>query len=447
LNLGEYKNIVNCNVPAFWQQFKMYEEGVLFWAVTGLLLILIAALIPRRMGIVFIGCVFAYSAYLQIDWHDRGAKAADGLWRTALKVRESYPPGTCVGFDHSGINSSSRKRYWYGFGFVLFDYGFQRMSFDKWIADCDGPLFSYERNLNERKQGIYAAAASPDGGPVLWVKGKAPFTKPYPMSVKNRSDSLLLAMGSGWHSLERSHVWSSRAAELTLPVPDHCRDGRCSAVLNLSAYGASSGRPVRLFVKNETGGMFTEGIVFKDSKPLSVRIPLEANSSVQKIYLSIPEAISPKELEGAGDARVLGAALREITLEGSADANLTLSYSAANLLALPRAVGRVKSVVVSDGRAGYLIYGPYRALGAGKYKLVLTGKSKNHGSAWVDVVSDKGKVQHAKFQLKSTSNTSVILAEGQVELVLPVQDIEVRVYVGDEDDVILEGYELVPMQQ
>lgn len=314
MGLGEYSGNARFNISAFWQQFYLQEKGVFAWAATGGAVILLVGLIPRRVGMMLIACLFAFSAYLQIYWHYRESNTAANRWEAALKVRENYPPARCVGFDHSGIDSYARHIFWFDFGFILFDYALQRMSFDKWISTCDGPLFSYDKSLDERNSYIHIAAASP-GGPYLWVKGQQPATKLYPMSVEKRSISLLTVLDEGWHSMEQSIVWSSNLARLKMPVTDNCRKRSCSVILKLIAYGASSERPVTLLIKDAESGNSAGSVVFKDSNAVSVRILLNGLKPVQNFSLSVPNAISPKDLQGASDTRVLGVALKEIILD------------------------------------------------------------------------------------------------------------------------------------
>lgn len=108
----------------------------------------------------------------------------------------------------------------------------------------------------------------------------------------------------------------------------------------------------------------------------------------------------------------------------------------------PHQVGKLEGrALVSDGRPGFLLYGPYVAMQAGKYRLKVYGQAERADSAWVDVVSDKGKTQHAKFPIAQGSGT---LAQGEVELQAQVSDLEVRVYVDPNAKVKLEGYEFKP---
>jgi hypothetical protein len=103
-------------------------------------------------------------------------------------------------------------------------------------------------------------------------------------------------------------------------------------------------------------------------------------------------------------------------------------------------------LLLSNGNSGFIHFGPYVSMGAGRYRLLVRGAAEATSSAWVDVVSDKGTVQHGKFALTQTAPGIGVLADEEIQLDSPVGDIEVRVYVGAEDQIKLEGYELVPVE-
>jgi hypothetical protein len=110
-------------------------------------------------------------------------------------------------------------------------------------------------------------------------------------------------------------------------------------------------------------------------------------------------------------------------------------------------VGRYQDgLLLSNGNSGFIHFGPYVSMDGGRYRLLVRGTAKATSSAWVDVVSDKGTFQHGKFALTQTAHGIGILANGEIQLDSPVNDIEVRVYVGAEDQITLEGYELVPVE-
>ena len=84
--------------------------------------------------------------------------------------------------------------------------------------------------------------------------------------------------------------------------------------------------------------------------------------------------------------------------------------------------------LVSTGQQGVLVYGPYVPMDAGLYDLTVTGSATSTSSAWVDVASGTGTLQHAKFALTPTGEEEGVLASGQVVLEKDVTDLEVRVW-------------------
>ncbi|MEZ0121969.1 MAG: hypothetical protein AB9Q23_12790 [Candidatus Reddybacter sp.] len=101
----------------------------------------------------------------------------------------------------------------------------------------------------------------------------------------------------------------------------------------------------------------------------------------------------------------------------------------------------------TDGRAGYLIYGPYQAMKAGKYILQIKGKVKVNGDhAAVDVVYHKEGKTYAKFNGLSTNKALAnnILLEEKI-ILNDVDQLEIRVQVGESTDLIISEYSLKPI--
>ncbi|MGZ8184076.1 MAG: hypothetical protein ACXWT1_19185 [Methylobacter sp.] len=97
----------------------------------------------------------------------------------------------------------------------------------------------------------------------------------------------------------------------------------------------------------------------------------------------------------------------------------------------------------SDGRKGFLIFGPFQPIDAGHYQLIVRGSASTTASAWIDVVSRKGAVKHAKLPISiSHDDSAAVLADASVKLAEPVDDLEVRIWVDSSDNVRLDGYEL-----
>ncbi|CAE6712381.1 hypothetical protein [Candidatus Nitrotoga fabula] len=116
-----------------------------------------------------------------------------------------------------------------------------------------------------------------------------------------------------------------------------------------------------------------------------------------------------------------------------------------SLLKLPSAVGLVKDgVKISNGKVGFLTFGPYFPLKSGNYRLNVWGSSGMLNGSYVDVVSDLGNKIHAKFGLKPYVD-DVLIQNELVHLSRDVRDIEVRVWVNENDTIRLSGYSLEPL--
>ncbi|MGE8317172.1 MAG: hypothetical protein ACN6O3_00410 [Comamonas sp.] len=112
----------------------------------------------------------------------------------------------------------------------------------------------------------------------------------------------------------------------------------------------------------------------------------------------------------------------------------------------PKQVGTViDGKLASNGLSGFLHFGPYAPLQAGDYVLHIFGTVANASEVWVDVVSRKGSVNHGKFMIKQpTGFQENLLIAAPIHLPQPVNDIEVRMYVGAESKIVLNSYELRP---
>ncbi|MBL4606536.1 MAG: hypothetical protein JKY01_01740 [Pseudomonadales bacterium] len=303
------------NISAFWQSFVLKEHGVWIWLLAGCALIILTVAVPRKVSILLIATIFSYSSYLQIKWHNKDSENASNRWNAALQVRDQFTPGSCVGFDHSGIDTYVKHTFWFDFGFILYDYELKNLSFDQWLKSCNGPLFTYTRSFNDKKTEVYPIAMSSNGGPIAWMKGNPPEASAYPMVVSERSVALLRALGSGWHDLEKAHIWSSKQAQLKLPIPEICDSRACALMLYVSVYGASKERPVDVNLElGVEGDTQLKLLSYRNSSIQKISIQLPNNQPILSLSIHIPNAISPKNLRGVSDKRVLGVALHSIEL-------------------------------------------------------------------------------------------------------------------------------------
>lgn len=320
LNMNNYGHTAPFNVSAFWQEFFIRDKGLWIWTLTGvigILVISLCAVFSNRTTLIVTGAFFFTCSFLQIGYHSKYSLIALERWKAANQIRDSFPVGTCVGFDLNSANNEYNKLlFWFDFGFVLYNYSLQKLSFKEWIKSCDGPFFSYSKILHKQDIDIYPVVQSPFGGPTLWVKGQPPEIKNfYPIVVAGSSPVLLQVLGFGWHDIEASLVWSSEKATLDLPIPDDCKTDECAFRIIYSIFGASTNRVVDLKVKTiKSTSTITSSYTINTPNPQEMAVPLQHNMNSQHIVFEVPMAISPNELYGKSDTRVLGLALREIHL-------------------------------------------------------------------------------------------------------------------------------------
>lgn len=112
------------------------------------------------------------------------------------------------------------------------------------------------------------------------------------------------------------------------------------------------------------------------------------------------------------------------------------------VLSLPSAVGKASDGArITDGQSGFLLYGPYRILHAGHYRLRVHGTSRLTEGAYVDLASRTGRQIHAKFELLPNAHGELV-RNAVVHFQRDVTDLEVRVWVDERNEVEVSGYEL-----
>lgn len=99
----------------------------------------------------------------------------------------------------------------------------------------------------------------------------------------------------------------------------------------------------------------------------------------------------------------------------------------------------------STGRPGYLIFGPYIPLAAGQYQVMIYGSMgiREADGVRADVVADKGNIIFTESTLKK-SDKDGRLATLSISLEAPCSDIEIRVWVEDQLDIVISRLEIRP---
>ena len=106
-------------------------------------------------------------------------------------------------------------------------------------------------------------------------------------------------------------------------------------------------------------------------------------------------------------------------------------------------VGRRQGdTLFSAGQKGFLMFGPYASVPAGRYRLVIYGRAERvPGGAWYDAASGKGLERVLPVTPLSRARPGV-LAEAEFHLPESVSDLEVRVWVDEHDEVSLQAFAL-----
>lgn len=119
-----------------------------------------------------------------------------------------------------------------------------------------------------------------------------------------------------------------------------------------------------------------------------------------------------------------------------------LIFDEDTITGLPHTTGdNVAAGRSTNGEPGFLAYGPYSALAADRYQLTVYGRAESLQDAYVDIVSEQGARVHARFPLSAGPDKSV-LQQGTFRLASDTADLEVRVWVNDNDRLTLHGYRL-----
>jgi hypothetical protein len=174
LDVAGTSQLAPFEASSFWPSIWLPESGVWAWLAAGSGLIALVALAPRKVGMSALAVIFAWSAYVQIAWHENRSDDAMQRWNAALTIREQFPAGSCVAFEEPGIDNRLKTIFWVDFGFVLFDYPMKRMALEQWNSDCDGPLVSFNEEFGLPGTEVYTLALSQWGGPTAWARGLPP---------------------------------------------------------------------------------------------------------------------------------------------------------------------------------------------------------------------------------------------------------------------------------
>ena len=169
--LKSYTHTAPFNISAFFQYFFLENLGVWAWLAAGCVVIVVAAFLKAPFGWAFIIVIFWLSIFFQQKYHISSSYAVErSRWVIGQFIRQNFPRGTCVGFDYISADNYNRKVYWHDLGFLLFDYKLKRLTYEQWLKSCEGPFFTFDREIGSRAAGkIYPISRNPIEG-ILWIR-------------------------------------------------------------------------------------------------------------------------------------------------------------------------------------------------------------------------------------------------------------------------------------
>ena len=173
---------------------------------------------------------------------------------------------------------------------------------------------------------------------------------------------------------------------------------------------------------------------------LSLGLPVLLVACGEQAATSAPAASEAPPATAAAAAPAAGAS-------AAAGGSLVLHYST-DEPTIGSEVGerRLGAGTSTSGRAGWLLFGPYVALPAGRYRVELQGyaEADNAGAVHVDIARDKGATVVAAMELDAAQLADAASEDGWIVLPFtlaePASDIEVRLRVADTSRLSVSGY-------
>lgn len=167
-------------------------------------------------------------------------------------------------------------------------------------------------------------------------------------------------------------------------------------------------------------------IVSADKQLVFFPIPAKYSANI------LPEGLSPAQIMERANFVVEHCMLPEC-----------LKLSINENSGIPHQVGILRSnKIITDGRPGFIAFGPQVTMSSGKYLLQIYGTAQNIDGAKIDVISDGGVNILANFEHISSPVSSEILLEKEIQLNEQSKQLEVRIFVNTKTVLDLSGYKL-----
>jgi hypothetical protein len=188
------------------------------------------------------------------------------------------------------------------------------------------------------------------------------------------------------------------------------------------------------WLKNPVGPFLT----FDPKKAKSQRVRTVALEHKTGMMMLIAPADFPRSTTYPGPTRGL-----TVDLDGSNGLQYgCFSLKGADLAVFSSTGTTTQEGMKTDGKGGTLFYGPYLPLEAGLYDLTLRGRFPNPAGAVLDVSSETDGDIRLRFELPATDQLQNLTHT--FALPVDVKQLEVRLFVNPESDLLVESYSVTP---
>jgi len=460
--LGRTNNLMN--IVSFWPMYLQSESVYIYWFSLGALAIATVAYFGNYIAIIFLLVSFSLAYNAQTIWHKNILNHHSKPSGLVEYIRDNYQAGTCVGYDDKAIIDKGVERYSYInerfnlYSYYLFNYNYQRISKEKWLSNCDGPILTRDTEPFSLIEGVEVIGREESSGLFIVIKETTNYTAPALPGVYWSKASKDACVISGCFTLNTKEL--SEHTQVDLYNGGNIKSTNQNGLLFYGPY-----YPIKkgeYYLKLEGTFSDLEGavldIISKGGQDKHLDIPLAKyfNSNEDNIIIpfSLKFDVSDIEIRLRVSSRtklaVYGYSIdlndKEFKLPRIIVANSPLIYRGEDTTLSQ--VGKHNGTgMETDNRAGYLMYGPYKSMQAGEYTLQMTGKIiANASDVVVDVIHNKSAKTYAQFNGlggdKSSLPSNNILLEEKVTLDEDVSALEIRVYVNKDTDLVVNGYSL-----
>ena len=304
-------HIFHSNIPSFW---PLHINGLGYKILLPLIFlpILIIYLVKYELlRIVIILTVFLYAIYSHNRVHMENVASHGDRHDLAKYIRDEYKPGTCVVFDRGSSKNWWHPTFYSHYLFYLYDYKFEKGSFEYWLNNCNGPFLSWNEILPySTKSDTFKLKKEKRDGPYLYIKtlpGK--ILGMYDRVVINSFQTASRYLFGNLHEVEDDGVWSSGKAGIKFKSPSRCiQDDNCYIDIDFLSLNASR---LKIYVNDQFLSEYTNN----KQQLEKIRVPLVSLSCDNKSdeclsYFRVeldPDVVeSPFELGLSMDKRKLG---------------------------------------------------------------------------------------------------------------------------------------------